>query len=125
MADKYEEMARQMRADGVSEKMIARFVAEEMEEDEFRRATMEVRQKAESLLSEVDSALASVGKQIDKAEKKQVKADSAELRRILMKRPGKKERANPEEEGRRIVVAAEQLDRSSAHVRELAGQQQG
>ena len=38
MADKYEEMARQMRADGVSEKMIARFVAEEMEEDEFRRS---------------------------------------------------------------------------------------
>ena len=37
MADKYEEMARQMRADGVSEKTIARFVAEEMEEDEFRR----------------------------------------------------------------------------------------
>ena len=38
MADKYEEMARQMRADGVSEKMIARFVAEEMKEDEFRRS---------------------------------------------------------------------------------------
>lgn len=37
MADKYEEMARQMGADGVSEEMIARFVAEEMEEDEFRR----------------------------------------------------------------------------------------
>lgn len=31
-------MARQMRADGVSEAMIARFVAEEVEEDsEFRR----------------------------------------------------------------------------------------
>ena len=38
MADKYEEMARQIRADGVSEEMIARFVAEEMEEDEFRRS---------------------------------------------------------------------------------------
>lgn len=38
MADKYEEMARQMRADRVSEKTIARFVAEEMEEDEFRRS---------------------------------------------------------------------------------------
>ena len=37
MADKYEEMARQMRADDASEEMIARFVAEEMEEDEFRR----------------------------------------------------------------------------------------
>ncbi len=95
------------------------------EEDEFRRATMEVRQKAESLLSEVDAALSKVGKQLDKAEKKQVKADSAELRRILMKRPSKKERANPEEEGRRIVVAAEQLDRTSAHLRELASQQQG
>ncbi|WP_418238587.1 hypothetical protein [Ellagibacter isourolithinifaciens] len=38
MADKCEEMAWQMRADGISEKMIARFVAEEMEEDEFRRS---------------------------------------------------------------------------------------
>lgn len=38
MDSKYEEMAWQMRADGISEKMIARFVAEEMEEDEFRRS---------------------------------------------------------------------------------------
>ena len=37
MGSKYEEMARRMRADGVSEEMIARLVAEEMEEDEFRR----------------------------------------------------------------------------------------
>lgn len=37
MEPKYEEMARQMRADGVSEEMIARFVAEEVEEDEFHR----------------------------------------------------------------------------------------
>lgn len=95
------------------------------EEDEFRRATMEVRQRAEKLLSEVDSALSEAGKQLEKSEKKQVKADAAELRRILMRRPGKKERANPEEEGRSIVVAAEKLDRSSTHLRELASQQQG
>ena len=37
MGSKYEEMARRMRADGVSEEMIARLVAEEMEKDEFRR----------------------------------------------------------------------------------------
>ena len=37
MADKYEEMAHQMRADGVDEEMIERFVAEERAEDEFRR----------------------------------------------------------------------------------------
>ena len=35
MADKYEEMARQMRADGVNETMVERFVAEERAEDEF------------------------------------------------------------------------------------------
>ena len=35
---KHGEMARQMRADGVSEERITRFVAEEMEEDEFRRS---------------------------------------------------------------------------------------
>ena len=37
MEPKYEEMARQMRADGVSEETIARFIAKEVEEDEFRR----------------------------------------------------------------------------------------
>ena len=37
MDSKYEEMARQMKANGVSEETIARFVAEEMTEDEFRR----------------------------------------------------------------------------------------
>ena len=37
MGSKYEEIARRMRADGVSEEMIARLVAEEMEKDEFRR----------------------------------------------------------------------------------------
>ena len=37
MEQKYEEMARQMKADGVGEAMIARFAAEEMEEDEFQR----------------------------------------------------------------------------------------
>lgn len=37
MESKYDEMAQQMRTDGVSETLIARFIAEEMEADEFRR----------------------------------------------------------------------------------------
>lgn len=37
MDSKYEEMARQMQADDADETTIARFVAEEIEEDEFRR----------------------------------------------------------------------------------------
>lgn len=95
------------------------------EEDEFRRATMEVRLQAQGLLDEANKALAAVGKQVDKSEKRQVKSDMNELTRILAKRPSKKERANPEEEARAIVVAAERLDRSSAHIRELAGGAQG
>lgn len=95
------------------------------EEDEFRRVTMEVRERAQSLLGEVDQALAVVGKRLDKAEKKTIKADENELRRVLAKRPSKKEKLDPEAEARAIVVAAEQLDRSSAHARELAREQQG
>lgn len=38
MESKYEETAQQMRADGVSKETIVRFVAEEVEEDEFRRS---------------------------------------------------------------------------------------
>ncbi len=92
------------------------------EEDKFRRATMDVRQKAHELLEEVNRALSSAGKQIDKHDKRQIKADMNELSRILSKRPSKKELENPEEEARNIVVAAERLDRSSAHLRELVNE---
>lgn len=37
MESKYEETTQQMRANSVSEEMIARFVAEKVEKDEFRR----------------------------------------------------------------------------------------
>ena len=93
------------------------------EEDEFRRATMEVRQKAQELLEECNQALTSLGKQLDKHEKRQIKADMAELQRILARRPSKKEKADPEAEARNIVVAAARLDQSSTHARELAKNQ--
>lgn len=95
------------------------------EEDEFRRATMEVRQKANDLLLEVDAALKAGGKQVDKHEKRQIRADMAELQRVLSKRPGKKEKADPEAETRNIVVAAAQLDQSSANVRQQFGSSKG
>lgn len=95
------------------------------EEDEFRRATMEVRQKANDLLLEVDAALKAGGKQVDKHEKRQIRADMAELQRVLSKRPGKKEKADPEAEARNIVVAAAQLDQSSANVRQQFGSSKG
>lgn len=54
MADKYEEMTRQMRADGVDEAMIERFVAEEGAEAEFRRGrgTTDIKGRAWKSMSE-------------------------------------------------------------------------
>ncbi len=82
---------------------------------------MEVRQKANDLLLEVDAALKAGGKQVDKHEKRQIRADMAELQRVLARRPGKKEKADPEAEARNIVVAAAKLDQSSANVRQQFG----
>ena len=50
MEPKYEEMARQMRADGVSEETIARFVAEEMEEDGALREWRKIPEHIRKLL---------------------------------------------------------------------------
>ncbi|MFR7746415.1 MAG: molecular chaperone DnaK [Eggerthellaceae bacterium] len=90
------------------------------EEDEFRRATLDVRQKAQELLNEANAALNAVGKQLDKTEKRTIKSDINELSRVLARRPSKKERLDPQAEARNIVVAAERLDNSSKHARELA-----
>ena len=96
-----------------------------VEEDEFRRATLDVRQKANDLLNECNQALATLGKQLDKHEKRQIKADMAELQRVLARRPSKKEKMDPEAEARNIVVAAARLDQSSTHAREMAKNQAG
>lgn len=90
------------------------------EEDEFRRATLDVRQKAQELLNEANAALNAVGKQLDKTEKRTIKSDINELSRVLARRPSKKERLDPQAEARNIVIAAERLDNSSKHARELA-----
>ena len=95
------------------------------EEDEFRRATLDVRQKANDLLNECNQALATLGKQLDKHEKRQIKADMAELQRVLARRPSKKEKMDPEAEARNIVVAAARLDQSSTHARDMAKNQAG
>ena len=96
------------------------------EEDEFRRASVwDVRQKANDLLNECNQALATLGKQLDKYEKRQIKADMAELQRVLARRPSKKEKMDPEAEARNIVVAAARLDQSSTHAREMAKNQAG
>ena len=98
-------------------------------QDNERREAMAAREEAQSLLNEVDRALGQVGKQLEKDEKKQVKADAETLRKALSKRPagfGKKAReaeAASVDDVSDIKAAAERLRASSAHARELLGQQ--
>lgn len=95
-------------------------------QDGARRDAMLARQEAQQLLNEVDQALSTVGKQLEKDEKKQVKADSDVLRKALAKRPagfGKKAREAAEaaaDDVTEIQAAADRLKASSTHVRELA-----
>ena len=84
-------------------------------QDATRRDAMEVHAEAARLVQEVDAALAKSGKQLEKEEKKQVKADSNALRKLLSKKTEKLE----ETDIAAIRSAKEQLDRSSEHVRSL------
>ena len=98
-------------------------------QDSERREAMLAREEAQGLLNEVDRALGQVGKQLEKDEKKQVKADAETLRKALSKRPagfGKKAReaeAASVDNVSDIKAAAERLRTSSAHVHELLGKQ--
>ena len=84
-------------------------------QDATRRDAMEVHAEAARLVQEVDAALAKAGKQLEKEEKKQVKADSNALRKLLSKKSEKLEEADIAA----IRSAKDQLEQSSAHVRSL------
>ncbi|MEA5019004.1 MAG: molecular chaperone DnaK [Gordonibacter sp.] len=81
-------------------------------QDETRRGGLHAREEAQSLLNQVDRALGAVGKQLDKEEKKQVKSDAAELRKLM----GKKPENLGEAELEALVAAKDKLEASSAHV---------
>lgn len=86
-------------------------------EDAQRREGFAVREQAQRVLNEADEALAKVGKQLEKDEKKQLKADASAVRKLLMKKPEKETDADRQA----LQAAFEQLERSSAHARGLAG----
>ena len=86
-------------------------------QDGVRREALSVLDAGRRLADAANRALASAGKQLDKAEKKQVKADIASLQRLL----GKKVDKVSEADVATLRAAIDQLERSSAHVRGLAG----
>lgn len=56
------------------------------EQDDARRAGIEIKSEAERLCNEVDAALAKAGKDVDKETKKQIKNDLAALRKLTSKK---------------------------------------
>jgi molecular chaperone DnaK len=89
-------------------------------QDSLRREAMELNNDAQSLLAQTQQALKNAGKQIDKAEKKQIKNDCNSLQKLLMKlRVDKVTEAQLED----IRQAKRQLETSGARVREVYGGQ--
>ena len=89
------------------------------EQDEARRDAMLAREEAQRLANEADQALAQKGKQLEKDEKKQIKADVAAVRKLLSKKVDKVDEADVAA----LRAAAAQLERSSARARDLARQE--
>jgi molecular chaperone DnaK len=87
-------------------------------QDTMRRDAMDLANESQRLLSQVEQALKNAGKQIEKEEKKQIKKDSSALQKLLMKFRADKVTEEKAEELRR---AKQQLESSSARVRELYG----
>jgi molecular chaperone DnaK len=85
-------------------------------QDSLRRDAMELTNEAQSLLSKTQQALKNAGKQIEKEEKKQIKKDCNALQKLLVKfRMDKVTEENVSD----IQKAKQQLETSSARVREL------
>ncbi len=87
-------------------------------EDGIRRQSFRVIGEGEKLLARAERALTGAGKQMDKAEKRQIRQDIKSLQRALCRiKPSKL----TEQDITHIEVAIEALKQSSAHARSLAG----
>lgn len=87
------------------------------QQDQVRRDSIEISNQALQLISRVEQALNKVGKEIDKQEKKQIKDNCSELRKIASKtRPEKMTEADISE----IQNGMEQLEKSAANICRLA-----
>jgi molecular chaperone DnaK len=85
-------------------------------QDTLRREAMELTSEAQTLLNKTQQALKNAGKQIEKEEKKQIKKDCSALQKLLVKFRVDKVTG---EEMEHIRQAKQQLESSSARIREL------
>lgn len=88
-------------------------------QDSIRMEAMELTGEANTLLAQSEQALKKAGKQIEKDKKKQIKKDCAALQKLLMKYRADKV---TEQDVENIRSAKEQLEMSSAEIRNLYGE---
>ena len=89
-------------------------------QDGLRREVMDTVNEAQHLLTQVESTLSQAGKQLDKEEKKRVKADCSALSKLLMKsKPEKMSEADLTA----LRNAMENLRQSAAHLLSMTGTQ--
>ncbi len=86
-------------------------------QDGIRRDIMDTTNEAQRLLSQVEQAMSKAGKQIEKEEKKRIKADQAALNKFLIKnKPDKMS----EGDLMNLKAAMENLRMSSQHLLDMA-----
>lgn len=91
-------------------------------QDQLRRDIMQINNESQQLLMKAENAVSKVGKQLEKEEKKQIKADCAALRKLLSKaKPGKMTESDLND----IRQAMHLLENSNANARMLANQGNG
>ena len=89
------------------------------EQDQLRRESMDIINNANQLLMKAENAMSKAGKKLDKEEKKQIKAQCAELRKLLAKAKPEKMTGGDIAEIRDVMG---RLERSSANAVYLADQ---
>jgi molecular chaperone DnaK len=87
------------------------------EQDKVRREALEIQNAGAVTLNQAETALHKVGKKLEKSEKKQIKADCADLRKLLAKAKPEKMTA---EDLQNIHAAMDRVEASSANARRLA-----
>ena len=90
------------------------------EQDQLRRESMDIINNANQLLMKAENAMSKAGKKLDKEEKKQIKADCAELRKLLSKAKPEKMTGGDVAD---IRSAMSRLEQSSANACYLAEQE--
>jgi molecular chaperone DnaK len=87
------------------------------EQDQLRRDAMELQNTATMTLDRAEAAVRKAGKKLEKDEKKQIKADCADLRKLLVKAKPEKMTAD---DLRSIRSAVSRVEASSAHACRMA-----